>query len=159
MRVVETKVYPFAELAEVAQKAALNMQFNINVDHDWWDLYYESAMETEHFKITGFDTDRGAYVHGDFNSSALDTALAIQTNHGTECDSHKLAVKFILEFDNDKTLEENEFCEEGLKQALLETHLVGLRAELEYKYSDEAIKETIESGELEFLECGKLFNL
>lgn len=161
MRVVETKVFPFDELSDEAKKAALIDMININFEgFEWWDMYYDSAADTEKFKITAFDCDRGSYVHGEFINGALETAKAIIKNHGEVCDSYKLASKFITDYmPESNTDDEDEELENDFKQALLDTHLVGLRAELSYRYSDEAIKETIEANEYEFLECGTHFTL
>ena len=45
MRVVEIELYKFNELSEEAQKYAMD-QFEYTLDYEWYDYYYERAIES-----------------------------------------------------------------------------------------------------------------
>ena len=91
--------------------------------------------------------------------------------HGEHCETYRTAANFMEEWQplfNDYMNEESinyeddndlMVCEEEFLQSLLEDYSILLQNESEYLQSDEAIIETIEANEYEFLENGKLFNL
>lgn len=170
MRIIETKVYPFAELSDEAKQKALESLAYINVEHDWWDLTYEDA-KTIGLKITGFNLDQNRYAKGEFLLSACEVAQNILSNHGEDCETYKTAEKFMDEWQPvfasymDETSEHFESSESEGKMidledeflnSLLEDYSIMLQKESEYLQSSEAIIESIEANEYEFTEDGKL---
>lgn len=168
-RVVEIKVYKFEELPEDVQEKVLENNYAINVEFgDWYESVYEDAKEAG-IKITGFDIDRGAYCTGEFISTAEESANLIIENHGKECETYKTAFEFTedraslvsqMERDGDE-LESNyesdiEDLEEEFLKSILEDYRIMLQKEYEYLTGKEAVKETIEINEYEFLASGKM---
>jgi len=167
MRIMEVKVYPFAELSKEAQENALNNLRDLNVDHDWWDYVYEDA-ERIGLKLTGFALYRNRHASGEFTEYAEIVAARIIEEHGPDCETRKTAEAYLEE--RERTIKENhadmedEYCAHDLCQdidteflrSLLEDYAIMLEKEYEYRTSDESIKESIESNEYEFTEDGKL---
>lgn len=154
-----TKVYTFEELSDKAQEKALERLWDLNVHHGWWESVYEDAKRIG-FEITGFDTDRGNYLSGNFTTSAPEMAEAIVREHGGETDTLGLARKFLDETTALGNLEENGAAFDSLadefERAIKEEYLHMLRREYEYLTSREAIIETIEANGYEFDEEGEL---
>lgn len=166
------KSYSFAELSPEAQQKALENLADINTTFDWWNSTYEDAANIG-LKITGFDIDRGSYCQGDFMASAEETAHRIEKEHGEGCETRKTAAEYLhdrdaiietapmdengdfeSEYTLDKTLDE---LGADFLRSLLEDYRIMLQKEYEYLTSEDAIRETIEVSEYEFLENGKLF--
>lgn len=167
---IARKQYAVYTLDEVKQ-AAIEKNWDINVDYEWWDGVYMDA-ETIGLKITGFDLDRNRYAKGNFMESARETAEAILKEHGTICDTYKLAGSFLS--DRDKLIDEapkdkdGEFEDEyeldgqlddleyEFRKELLEEYSIMLQREYEYRTSEEAILETLIANEYEFYEDGTI---
>jgi hypothetical protein len=162
---VEYEVYKFEELSDEAKEKVLDHFRYFNVEHDWWEYTYEDA-ERVGIEITGFDLDRGRNITGKFIYSAKDTAESIIKEHGKDCNTHKLAKKYLddiipiemmekftEELDEDKL---DEISEEFLKDILHEYFKI-LKNEFEYLTSDECIKKSIECNDYEFLKNGKIY--
>ena len=170
MQTIEINIYKFDELSKDIQAKAVDNLRDINIDYDWWDAIYDDAFGID-TKISGFDTDRGSYCNLDFTDSAENTAKLILENHGEGCDTFKDAEQFLKEFEElnvslDKTEDEEkiediefeiEVLEKHFKNQLSESYLTILRKQYEYNYSDEAIIETIEGNDYEFLDNGELY--
>jgi len=166
-----TNVYSFDELNSEAQQKAIENNYEINVDYDWWQSTYEDA-ERIGLKITGFDIYRGSYCKGEFLLSACEVAQNIFNQHGEICETYKIAKSFMDEwqpiFNNymdenhadyessdseDKMNElENEFT-----KSLCEDYRIILQKEFKYLTSKDAIIETIKSNDYQFTEDGKIF--
>lgn len=175
MRNVRTKVYKFNELSETAKQAAISNFSNINVDFEWWESVYMDA-ENVGLRIDSFDLDRNRHAKGEFISYAYECATKIISNHGSECETYKTAIDFMCDydalvgkysdgvntnivhedmqfyFDSDCDDLENEFL-----QSILEDYSIILEKESEYLQSDQAIIETIEANEYEFLKDGSSY--
>ena len=54
--IVETKVYKFEELSDVAKQTALESLSDINVDYEWWDFVVDDAKEIG--QLMGIDIDK-----------------------------------------------------------------------------------------------------
>lgn len=170
MKTIEIKLYEYKELSEEAQGKAIQTMFDINLFYEWWDFIYEDA-ENVQIKISGFDTDRGNYVKLDFMDQPIDTANLILENWGEKSTGYTEAQEFKEKFDDlyNKYKDENgvidnyeydcelEELEEEFKNDLESVFLTMLTNEYEYRYSDEAIIETIEANEYFFTEDGDLF--
>ena len=158
-------VYKFNELSEDIQEKAIEKLFNVNVDHEWWDLTYDSAEEVG-LKITGFDIDRGSYCEGEFMESAEASAHLIEDSHGKQCETYKSAIAYLALRDNcintAKKDENGDFEDEyqldqdiddldnDFLKSLCEDYRIILSKEYEFLTSEESIKETIESNEYDF---------
>lgn len=175
MRTVRTKVYKFSELSDKAKEVALNECRYFNVDHDWWDSTFMDA-ERIGLKITGFDLDRNRHCTGHFIGDALECANKILAEHGEMCETYKTAQTFIQDRDalvekhsdgvdlsivsEDNEYEFDQECdelEEEFLASLLEDYSIILQKDYEYFLSDEAVEESIEANEFEFLETGKRY--
>lgn len=167
MKTISINLYQFNELTPEAQKAAIRNLSDINTIDQWWDYLYEDA-ENVGLKLTGFDIDRGA-CNGHIMNNGFETAMAICDNHGEETQTYKLAKQYLddlpdirkgtpeaLQAEGIDYLTEEAFETRFLKK-LCSAYLVMLREQYEYLTSDEAIKETIEANEYDFLENGTLY--
>lgn len=175
MKTVKIKLFLFEELSEEAKQKAIENNYDINVDYEWWDNTYEDAANAG-IKINGFDIDRGSYCEGEFIYGAPECSDLIIKNHGEQCNTFKTASTFIGERDNlvfkysDKinteiVAEGNEYefdedcneLEEKFLKSILEDYLQILRDEYEYRTGEEAIKERLISNEYDFTEDGKMY--
>jgi len=170
MKTIEINVYKFAELSEEAQQNAIEKLFDINVDHNWWDDTYSDA-ENIGLKITGFDLDRNKHATGELLWSACEVAQNILNNHGEQCETYKTAANF-LEAHNpifsaymDETSEQYESreaedklqdLESDFLNSLLSDYVQILQNESEYLTSKEAIIDTINANDYDFLQTGNM---
>jgi hypothetical protein len=171
MRVETTsrELYKFEELSEDAQDKAIEKLWDLNVDHDWWQFTYEDA-ENIGLKITEFDIDRGSYARGNFEDCAGTTAKKIIAEHGPECETVATAKNYLQELQAviEKNAIENKdekYPEDFLDtkdidreflRSLLEDYRIMLSKEYDYLTSREAIIESIEANEYEFLDNGTM---
>ena len=170
MRTIEVSLYKFNELSEEAKEKAVQNLYDINVDYEWWCHTYEDA-EQIGLKITGFDLDRNRHATGDLLLSAAEVAQNILNNHGEQCSTCQTAQSFLDTFTPlfaeymDETSEHYESYEREQElndleteflNELLEDYSIMLQNESEYLTSEEAIIETIEANEYEFLGNGEL---
>jgi hypothetical protein len=161
--------YSFNELSQDAQQTAISDLGDINVDHGWWESVYEDA-ENIGVKITSFDM--GRYCNMEFIDSAIAIAENILKEHGENCPTFKTAQKFMAAWqpifndymdETSKNYESSESEDEMLnlenafKQSIEEDYRRLLSKDYDYLTSDEAIKETIEANEYEFLSTGKMY--
>ena len=58
---IQTKQYEVYTLDEVLDKA-IERQWDINVDHEWWETVYDDA-EMVGITIESFDIDRACYCN------------------------------------------------------------------------------------------------
>jgi hypothetical protein len=171
MKTIELKIYSFDELSEEAQQTAIEKNYLINVEFDWWESTYHDAKQIG-LKITSFDLDRDRHAKGKFLLSACEVAQNILNNHGENCETFKTATNFLNEWNPifaqymDQNSEHYESSEtEGKMQDLesdflndiLEDYSIILQNECKYLQSEEAIKETLICNDFEFLESGENF--
>ncbi len=176
MRTIRTKVYQFNELNDDAKQVAISKNSDINVNYDWWFMTYEDA-ENIGLKLNSFDLDRNKNAKGKFIDDAYFCATEIVNNHGVDCDTYKLSLKFISEWNeaiklhsDGINIEKVRECNEGafdnyvydseikFLEDILECYANILQGECEYLQGDEAIKETLISNEYEFTKDGNMFN-
>lgn len=166
---IQTKQYTVYTLDEVKDKA-IEKQWDINVDYEWWDCVYDDA-EMVGITIESFDIDRSSYCNIKV-SSCTETAHLIIDNHGACCDTYKLAEQFLADrdeiVDTAEKDEDGEFAdlydldgklediESEFIQALSEEYLIMLRHEYKYLTSPEAIEETLRLNEYEFYADGTI---
>jgi len=176
MQTHQITTYSFSELSDDAKQTALEKLWDINVAYiPWWEFVFEDAYNIG-LKITEFDIDRGAYCNGQLTENAHDVAQNILRDHGESCDTHALATQFMADWntlvekysdgiDTNRVTENNEYdfdqeadkLEADFEYSLREEYLSLLRREFEYLTSEEAVRETIEANEYQFLETGKQY--
>lgn len=164
-------VYSFDELSEDAKQKAIKKLIDVNVNFDWWEFVYADA-ETIGLKITSFDLDRNRHADGHFLLSANEVAQNIFNEHGETCETYRTAYSFMQRWQPifsdymDETSENYESkkseddlieLEDNFLQDLLEDYSIILQNEYEYQMSNEAIIETIQANDYNFLEDGSLF--
>lgn len=159
--IVTRTLYKFDELSDTAKGKALDRLYDINVDHDWWEFTYEDA-ERIGLKLKAFDISRSNYIEGMLMEDPRAVAANIIRDHGPECETRKVAEKFltdigpnteVLDYDATEKMEE---IADAFARALKEEYLSILRKEYEYLTSKDAIIETIEANDYEFTEDGAL---
>lgn len=172
MRVIETKVYEFAELSDEAKAVARDWYREGALDCDWWDSTYEDAAQIG-LKLTSFDLDRNRHACGKFTEEANTVADLVIKEHGESCDTHKLAVEFWRErdeivntwpkdangdYENEGDLDAKlDACEAEFERALIEEYSVILQKEYEYLLSDAQVDESITANGYTFTESGKRY--
>lgn len=166
METHEYKTYKYEELSEQAKEKAFNQLCDINVGDEWWDCLYEDA-KIIGLDISAFDIDRRRSIEAEFTEDACYSAYKILENHGEDCETTKLAQKFIS--DRDAVVEkfsthghrpedmddELDQLEEDFLYNLKEEYLSMLSKEYDYLTSREAVEETIKINEYDFLEDGR----
>lgn len=175
MRIIETEAFQFNELGEKAKQKAIENNFYINVDYDWWDCLYRE-MEECGIKIKSFDLGRRRSCSIEFIDDAQDVAekiLEIWGHHSAlysdDCkqflkDRDELVKKYGTgndvdgyKVDEDK---EDEFDQEMddlyyyFRNDMQQNILHALDEGYEYLTSEEAIIDTIEANEYEFTKDG-----
>lgn len=168
MKTVSINVYSFSELSEEAKQKALSKLADINFDYAWWDDIYEDA-KCIGLKITSFDLDRNRHCKGEFLWDAKEVAKAIISEHGESCSTYETAKNFLKEiaplYQKEENLDYRDYDLEGeisdleneFLSSLCEDYSMILQRDYEYRYSEEAIIETIEVNEYEFTENGTYF--
>ena len=151
MRTIETKVYLFKELDEQTKEKAIRNNYDIAIQDDWYHFTKDDLKEVG-IELRSFDIDRGSYaeIHIDY---FFETCEKIIKSHGGNCETYKIAERYIKEYNDiqyDEDLDkeyEKEFSEEVLSM---------LRREFEYMTSDEYIIDMFDANEYEFTDQGKL---
>lgn len=168
MRTETIEIFKFEELSPEAQQKTIKELWDLNVDHEWWDMTYEDA-KTIGLKIDGFDIGRGNNIDTEMLYGGSEVAEGIIEEHGEGCQTYVIAKKHEQLFkDLDKKYADNEeltdFEEESFeldsdfKEELQAEYLNMLHRESEYLMSEEAIKQTIVSNEYEFtVEGGNIY--
>lgn len=162
MRTETRTLYLLSELSPKAREKAIDRLRSWNVeDMEWWDGVYDDA-ERIGLKITSFDLGRRSECNGRFTQSGKDVAEAIIKEHGPDCETVATAQAFLKDLaslpledgedcPSDRDLEK---CEAEFLRSLLEDYRVMLERECDYLTSDEAVAESLECNEVEFLEDG-----
>jgi hypothetical protein len=161
METITLNLYKFSELSEDAKKKAIEKHLYINVEHEWWDCIYYDAKKVIGVEISAFDIYRKS-IDIKFIEDAEDVAHNIIREYGENHSMTKLSEKFLEDYTNLVTADEVnatdvEDIEEEYLNALGEEYLSMLEADYDYYTSDEAIGETLESNQYDFLENGKRY--
>jgi hypothetical protein len=176
MKTIEIQLFKFDELSDKAKEKALIEYYDWNVNFDWWDSVYYDAKNVG-ITINGFDIDRGNYCKIEFRYDEKDICQKIIMEHGENCETHKIATKFLSDYDelvkrySDGIIKDivSEYNEEDfdneiieleteLHHELSEEYLSILRKEYEYLTREEAIIEALEANEIEFTINGEIYN-
>ncbi len=158
--------YTFDELSDKAKdKAREWMRRCVGEDYGWADFIESDAAEVG-LKITGWNLDQGAYCKLEAAFTPNRVSELILEHHGEGCDTRKAAEDYRTSLlaiqrkaDNgDTNMEEEEDAtaqaEQEFLNALQGCYLQMLRAEWEYRLSDEGIDEDIHANEYLFTEDG-----
>ena len=179
MRMIETKAYQFQELDEQTKKKAIDNYRYVEVEHgSWWDFVKEDLISVG-IELRSFDIYRGSFAEIHLEDF-YETCELILKSHGENCETYKIAERYIKEYDCIKAkiddlesqdtddsdeehldklfhLEEDlEDLDEEYQKEFSEEVLSMLRREYEYMTSDEYTIEIFEANEYEFTEEGKL---
>lgn len=145
-------VYKFEELSEEAKSAAIRKNRDINVEDDWWQCTYETMNECG-IAVNSFDLYRR-----DINITIEDserTAKYIVETFGEHSSLSKISKTFLDKLSEgpfeDDVLED---IEERFRRSISNEMYMWLHDEYEHLRGDEAIAETLEINEYEFLENG-----
>lgn len=188
IQTVQYTTYKYDELSDEAKEKAIQHNYDINIEHDWWmydDMFYYAGKEDYGIEINMsricFDLDRGSYLYFDTH------------DHGSKYDKRAIAIidskKFLKRsgfdlrkvkhlIDNvsidtkhygggdgkniiecyDCTQEEEEQMQSCLDKFIYEL-LNNLRNDYDSLTSREAIEETIRMNDYDFLADGSIFYL
>lgn len=164
-------VYKFKELSPEVQQKVIEKKWDINVSFEWWNSTYEDAKNIG-LEITEFDLDRANFCRGTFLLSANEVAQNILNEHGENCETFKTATKFMAEWEpifaeymdeNSENYESKDSegklqdLESDFLNDICEDYKTILKNEYKYLTSKEAIIETIEANDYQFLEDGTQF--
>jgi len=156
MKTIKINLFEFSELSEQAKQKAIEKNYAINVEHDWWEFTYEDAKNIG-LKLEHFDLDRNRHATGQFIDSPRQVAQKIMKEHGETCETYLTANSFLNEWENAKE-EDIEELESNFLTDLLEDYSIMLQNESEYLQSKEAIIETFEANGYTFEEDGTMNN-
>tara|TARA_Y100001951_G_scaffold105320_1_gene121876 strand:+ start:530 stop:1012 length:483 start_codon:yes stop_codon:yes gene_type:complete len=159
MRVIETKAYQFEELDEQTKEKAIYNYRYISVEDSFWYEFIKDDLISVGIELRSFDIDRASYaeIHIDY---FFETCEKIIETHGENCETYKIAERYIKEYNeihqhihDDDAIE---CLDEEYQKEFSEEVLSMLRREYEYMTSDEYVIEMFEANEYEFTEEGKL---
>lgn len=179
MRIIETKAYQFKELDEQTKKKAIDNYRDIGVDDGYWHGVLKEDLNYVGIELRSFDIERGSFaeIHSE---DFYETCEKIIETHGENCETHKIAERYIKEYnsikekmdnleeyENDNSDEEHlnklmqldkdlEDLDEEYEKEFSEEVLSMLRREFEYQTSDEYIIDMFDANEYEFTDQGKL---
>ena len=151
MRKETINIYRFSELSEEAKEKAIQNMYDINISFDWWDYIYEEA-ESLGFKIEGFNLGRGAYISISPVLHIYDIAKNVLNICDEDCEFHNVTKKFLAKYEK----AEKDF-NDNYVEALESKYLSIIQNEYDYLTSKEAIIESIEANNYEFLENGDIY--
>ena len=183
MRTIETKVYQFKELDEQIKEKAIDNYRYIGVEDNFWWEYIKEDLISVGIELRSFDIGRGSFAEIHLEDF-YDTCEKIIDSHGKNCETYKIAKRYIKEYNsiqeridclNDidgyryTDCEDDDYedklmkCDEDLddldeeyQKEFSEEVLSMLRKEYEHMTSDEYIIEMFEANEYEFTDQGKL---
>lgn len=177
-----TNVYEFDELCDEAKETAIQAYADCNVFDQWWESDYDDA-ETIGLKLGTFGLNP-IYCNGKWIGDAEEAAALVLEHHGPAdgsepdqdaCETYKTAWEFqnavsvqgsIFEDQDDFDADYEEFIESDQYKEMCSEFLTDLCGDYgtmlsnqhDYLTGEEAIKETIEANEWEFLEDGEKYS-
>ena len=158
MRIIETKVYQFKELDEQTKEKAIDNNRYIGVEEWWYDCIKEDLSHVC-IELKSFDIGRGSFAEIHLEDF-YDTCEKIIDSHGKNCETYKIAERYIKEYNEiHKHIHDDDAIEcldEEYQKEFSEEVLSMLRKEYEYMVSDEYIIEMFEANEYEFTDQGRL---
>lgn len=95
---IKTTVYTYEELKVLGNDKATSFARGWLAErasgYDWWEPVYDDA-KTIGGEIRGFELDCKMYIDFRHKLDTITTALRIRKNHGKDCATYELAMKFI----------------------------------------------------------------
>mgnify|MGYP003673444893 FL=1 len=179
MRTIETKAYQFEELDKQIKEKAIDNYRYIGVEDNFWWEYIKEDLISVGIELRSFDIERGSFAEIHLEDF-YDTCEKIIDSHGENCETYKIAERYIKEYnsikekmdnleeyENDNSDEEHlnklmqldkdlEDLDEEYQKEFSEEVLSMLRKEYEHLTSDEYIIEMFDANEYEFTDQGKL---
>ena len=179
MRTIETKAYQFEELDEQTKEKAIDNNRYIGVEDNFWYEFIKEDLISVGIQLRSFDIERGSFAEIHLEDF-YDTCEKIIDSHGENCETYKIAERYIKEYnsikekmdnleeyENDNSDEEHlnklmqldkdlEDLDEEYQKEFSEEVLSMLRKEYEHMTSDESIIEMFDANEYEFTDQGKL---
>ena len=163
MRVIETKAYLFKELDEQTKEKAIRNNYDIAIQDDWYHFTKDDLKEVD-IELRSFDIDRGSYaeIHIDY---FFNTCEKIIKSHGENCDTYKIAERYIKEYNSIQHLNDDDdddhdfdldYLDEEYQNEFSEEALSMLREEYEHMTSEEYLIEMFEANEYEFTAEGEM---
>lgn len=165
MRTIETKVYLFNELDDQTQEKAIQNNYHIAVQDDWYEDIYQDLKEIG-IELRSFDADRGSFaeIHIDY---FFETCEKIIETHGENCETYKIAKRYIKEYnsiqqkidalnDDDHDFIDLDYLDEEYQKEFSEEVFSMLRKEYEHMTSEEYLIEMFEANEYEFTAEGEM---
>jgi hypothetical protein len=178
MRVIETKAYLFKELDEQTKEKAIRNNYDIAIQDDWYHFTKDDLKEVD-IELRSFDVYTGSFaeIHIDY---FFETCEKIIETHGENCDTYKIAERYIEEYnsiqekmdnleeyENDNSDEEHlnklmqldkdlEDLDEEYQKEFSEEVLSMLRKEYEHMTSEEYLVDMFEANEYEFTAEGEM---
>lgn len=165
---ITVTTYKFSELSKAAKQRAIDNQIAFDTEYDWWQQSYQDAQENAGIEIKSFDIDRREI---DFQPATRweDAANAMVHNWGDQEDAEP-ARQYLQEIDRIRVvellsddIEEREEDYDGLtpeertfRDALHGILLNSLKAEYEYRTSEEYAIEAIEANDRDYNEEGEI---
>ena len=163
MRQETIQLYQFKELSQKAKEKVLEKFRYINVDDDWCDFLYEDFKEE--LKRIGVECntfywsdDRDYHIYMD-EARIINKEKFFKGILGNNYKKYKI-LKNLDNKDIEEELKKLNLTDWDFSDYLnniLEGFLKRLRNDHEYLISDEAIEETLEANEYDFLEKGERF--
>ena len=98
MKQILVNLYKFSELSETAQKKAIEKQYDISIDYEWWDFIYDDARRIG-LKINAFDIYRKS-IDITYEDNPDDVANAIFKEFGEGVDIYRYAKEYITNYNN-----------------------------------------------------------
>ena len=167
MKTHTVTTYGINELTAVAKEQAIASHLDWNLQDSWWHCTYEDA-EMIGLKITSSDIYRNE-ITGELLKDAEEVARLIIESHGEECETYRLAKAFEARIETRRcahdwqedgadedwslTLEQEG---EAFLDGMLKVYASILSREHDYLSGDEAITESFEANETQFLSDGRL---
>ena len=161
MRTIETKVYLFNELDDQTQEKAIQNNYHIAVQDDWHDFIKYDLKEIG-IELRSFDVDRGSFaeIHIDY---FFETCEKIIETHGENCETYKIAKRYIKEYNSIQHLNDDDdddfdldYLDEEYQKEFSEEVFSMLRKEYEHMTSEEYLIEMFEANEYEFTAEGEM---
>ena len=161
MRTIETKVYLFNELDDQTQEKVIQNNYHIAVQDDWHDFIKYDLKEIG-IELRSFDVDRGSFaeIHIDY---FFETCEKIIETHGENCETYKIAKRYIKEYNSIQHLNDDDdddfdldYLDEEYQKEFSEEVLSMLRKEYEHMTSEEYLIEMFEANEYEFTAEGEM---
>lgn len=174
MKTIETVVYGFNELpSEKARNKARDWFRECSYYDNWQEATEEDAKRIG-LKLVDFDVDSASFVRNvrlEVETSALQVAETIVTEHGGDCATYKHAVSYLSKLkvlgeacdalDGSPVREAWEAARKELDDIFIDALALDykrmLQQELEYRASNEYIDENIMANEYTFTAEGKRF--